>query len=112
MSSMSASPTKDSGPKRSGGEISEVKRDVHAIKDDLRQLKEDATQLSTHATDRAMEAVKSTAESAEDIAKNAAKSAKRYHEAMCEQVSAHPTTAILLAIGAGVIAGRILSSRR
>lgn len=91
--------------------IAEVKQDAAAIRDDLRHLKKDAAQLSSHATEQAIDTVKHTAESATDLARQSARSAKRYHGAMCEQVSAHPTAAVLLALGAGVIAGRILAKR-
>lgn len=93
------------------GALDELKGDASAVREDLAHLREDATKLTSHATHQAIDAVKTGAESAGDAAKSFGQNAKKYHHALCEQVSAHPSTAILLALGAGVIAGRIIGRR-
>tara|TARA_A100001391_G_scaffold168039_1_gene128500 strand:- start:189 stop:581 length:393 start_codon:yes stop_codon:yes gene_type:complete len=103
------SETKESHDLREG--LSELKGDASAVRDDLNVLKEDATKLTAHATQNAIEAVKSGTESAGEMAKSFGENAKKCHGSLCEQVSARPTTAVILALGAGVIAGRLLARK-
>ncbi|MFG0244641.1 MAG: hypothetical protein ACF8MF_01140 [Phycisphaerales bacterium JB052] len=95
---------------RSG--IGEVKKDAHAVKEDLEVLKEDTAQLAAHATSQAIEAVKVGAKSAGEVATNSGEKLKQYHGAMTEQVKARPTASVLLALGAGVMIGRVLAATR
>lgn len=92
--------------------FSEVKRDAGAVREDLSVLREDATELGAHAVKHAADAVKSGAQTATDMAKSASGSVKKYHESMCTHVKQNPTAAVLLALGVGVVAGKILSARR
>ncbi len=94
-----------------GEGLSEIKSDASAVRDDLSVLKEDASKLTSHATQHAIEAVKTGAESAGEVAKSFSQNAKKCHESVCEQVSARPTTAVILAIGVGVVAGRLLARK-
>lgn len=91
--------------------ITELKSDASAVRDDLTVLKEDASKLTAHATQQAIEVVKTGAESAGDMAKSFGENANKCHESACSQISARPTTAVLLALGAGVIAGRLLARK-
>lgn len=95
---------------RSG--LTEVKSDVHAVKEDLDLLKEDTVQLASHATSHAIEAVKAGAHSAGELATNSGEKFKQFHGAMNKQVKARPTASVLLALGAGVMIGRVLSATR
>lgn len=99
-----------SRPIREG--FAEVKKDAQSVKEDLEVLKEDAAQMTAHATKQAVEAVKCGAQSAGDLARTAGQTAKNCHGSMCEHVKSRPTSSVLLALGAGVVLGRILAARR
>lgn len=92
--------------------MSEIKKDAKAVREDLDTLKADATQMTTHATQEAIEAVRVGAQSAGEMAKSVGDSMKQTHGALCDKVSERPTASILLALGVGVVAGRILAARR
>ena len=89
--------TNEKGGLRSG--MTDVKKDAHAVREDLEVLKEDTAQLAAHATSQAVEAVKVGAKSASEVA-------------VTEQVKARPTASVLLALGAGVMIGRVLAATR
>ena len=92
--------------------LSEIRKDASAVKDDLDSLRTDATQMATHATQEAIEAVRHGAQSAGEMAKSVGESAKQCHTALTEKVSQRPTASVLLALGTGVIIGRIIAARR
>jgi ElaB/YqjD/DUF883 family membrane-anchored ribosome-binding protein len=92
-------------------DVSEMKRDAGAMKEDLHALKRDATQIATHATHEAMDAVRCGAKQMQDAARSAGDTAAEYHERFRERVSMHPTTSVLIALGAGVVVGRLLGRR-
>ena len=97
-------------PVREG--VADIKKDAQNIKDDLDVLKQDATQLGAHATQHTIDAAKAGVESASEFAKGACNTAKNYQDNMNKQIRAHPTTSVLLALGAGVMLGRVLGSMR
>jgi ElaB/YqjD/DUF883 family membrane-anchored ribosome-binding protein len=116
MATMTNTETKHNEPKPSDSErrsgITEIKRDAHAVREDLDVLKEDTTQLAAHATSHAIDAVKSGAHSASELASNGGQKMREYHIAMNKQVRARPTTSVLLALGAGVMIGRVIAASR
>ncbi|MEZ6163423.1 MAG: hypothetical protein R3B67_03205 [Phycisphaerales bacterium] len=92
--------------------VLDLKKDAQNIKDDLDVLKEDATQLGAHATQHTIEAAKAGVQGASDIARGACDSMKGYQEGMNERIRAHPTSSVLLALGAGVVLGRVIGALR
>lgn len=92
--------------------ISEVKQDAKNVKEDLDALKQDAAKLTSHATEQAIEAVKTGAKSAGEVACTTGQKMKQTHSAVCDQVRARPTASVLLALGAGVMIGRVLAATR
>lgn len=92
--------------------VAELKKDAQNIKDDLGVLKEDAAQLGTHATQHTIEAAKAGAQGASDLACEARDVVKGYQEHMNERIRAHPTSSVLLALGAGVVLGRVIGALR
>lgn len=116
MSAISTNQSKDAQGTKSDGDrrhaISEMKRDAHAVKEDLEVLKEDTAQLASHATSHAIDAVKCGAQSATEFANSSSEKLKEYHIAVNKQVRARPTASVLLALGAGVMIGRVLSATR
>jgi ElaB/YqjD/DUF883 family membrane-anchored ribosome-binding protein len=89
----------------------DLKKDVAAVRDDLGHLKDDAIKAAAHTKEQAAEALRHGKESATEMARSATESCKQYHQSMCDSVKKNPTTAVLLAIGVGVIAGRLLPRR-
>lgn len=89
----------------------DLKKDVAAVKDDLVHLKDDAVRAAAHTKDQAVEAIQHGKESVTDMARSATECCKEYHQSMCDSVKKNPTTAVLLAVGIGVIAGRLLPRR-
>jgi len=92
--------------------FSEVKQDAQHVKEDLEALKQDAAQLTSHATAQAIEAVKTGAKTAADVASTTGDRMKQAHSTMTEQVRARPTASVLIALGAGVMIGRVLAATR
>jgi len=91
--------------------LTEVKKDAAAVKKDLTALKTDAVRVASEATSEAIDAVRCGAESAGEMAKSVGDRAQKAHTAMREHVVARPTTSILIALGVGVIAGKLLARR-
>lgn len=89
----------------------DLKKDMAAVRDDLAHLKDDAIRAASHTKEQAVDAVRQGTESATEMARSAAECCKEYHQNMCESVKKNPTTAVLLAVGIGVIAGRLLPRR-
>jgi ElaB/YqjD/DUF883 family membrane-anchored ribosome-binding protein len=93
------------------GGMRELKKDADAVKQDLAHLKEDVVRASSHAASEAASALRAGADSANELACTARDSAKRGHEAMCSAVRKNPTASVLVALGAGVVVGRVLGRR-
>ena len=89
----------------------DLKKDVAALRDDLGNLKDDAITAAGHTKDHAMDAARHGKESIKDMARSATDSCRKYHHSMCDSVKKNPTTAVLVAVGIGVIAGRLLPRR-
>ena len=64
-----------------------------------------------HDLKKDVAAVRHGKESATDMARSAREGVREYHESMCDSIKKNPTTAVLLAVGLGVIAGRLLPRR-
>lgn len=92
--------------------VAELKRDAQTIKEDLEVLKEDATELGIHATKHGIDAAKAGVQSSAEFAKGACDSVKGYQESMNKQIRSHPTASVLVALGAGLMVGRVLGSLR
>ncbi len=104
--------TQENKPNQLRDGISEVKQDAKIVKEDLDTLKKDAATLTSHATEQAIEAVKVGAKSAGEVACTTGQKMKETHSAVCDQVRARPTASVLLALGAGVMIGRVLAATR
>ena len=91
--------------------INEIRKDAATVKDDLTTLKSDATQMAAHTTQEAIEAVRHGAQSASEMARSVGDSAKQCHGALADKVKQRPTASILLAVGVGVIAGKLMARR-
>jgi len=119
MSSMHTSQSKsthamndtDSGRSSTQEIKHDLRKDVATVRDDLAHLKDDAIKAASHTRDQAVDAVRHGKESATDMARSAREGVKEYHESMCESIKKNPTTAVLIAVGLGVIAGRLLPRR-
>lgn len=92
--------------------MSEIRKDAEMVKDDLGTLRSDATQMAAHTTQEAIEAVRQGAQSASEMARSVGESAKQCHGAMADKVAQRPTASILMAVGVGVVVGRLLAARR
>lgn len=116
MSLMTATESKNSPSNQDNSNLrdgmTEIKQDAKSVREDLEVLKEDAAQLTSHATAQAIEAVKIGAKSAGEVATSTGEKMKQCHTAMNKQVRARPTASVLLALGAGVMIGRVLSATR
>lgn len=88
---------------RSRGEVS-----LEDVQEDLRIVTRDIAQLKTDAAGAAMHGIHHGAESALESVKDATDKAKRAHAQAAEWVSQHPTTSLLLALGAGAIVARLM----
>lgn len=102
---MSTSPTY-SGTNPAGDRHHTSMRDV---KDDVSRLKNDVTSMASDAAHKGIDTVSAGAERAMDVGRQAAHSVKSGHSRMCEYVSEHPTTSVLLAAGIGALLARVLS---
>jgi ElaB/YqjD/DUF883 family membrane-anchored ribosome-binding protein len=91
--------------------MSEVKKDAAAIRDDLTVLKDDAKKISSDAVAGAREAIKHGRDSVTGVTGSASDSAKHYYKTTCDTVRERPMTSLALAIGAGVVIGRLLGRR-
>lgn len=100
----------DDKPADRGG-LRELKKDAGALKEDITHLKEDVVRASSHAAAEAAHALRAGADSASELAGTARDTAKRGHDAMCKAVVKNPTASVLVALGAGVLVGRVLGRR-
>ncbi len=91
--------------------MSDVKKDAAAIRDDLGVLKEDAMKMGTDAAAGAREALRHGRESVSEVTHSAGDAAKQYYKSTCSSVRERPMTSIALALGAGVVIGRLLGRR-
>lgn len=86
---------------------SELNEAASHIREDLTSLKED-----THeAIGAASTCAKHGLDSALDIAKAGGSKAKDVHTSFEDRVKKHPTSAVLITLGAGVLLGRLVSRR-
>lgn len=88
--------------------MSDIKSDAAAVRKDLATLRDDAVDVGAHAAHEVAERVKTGAAHVSEYAQTAGEQAKAAHKAACEHVSKHPTAAVLVALGAGAVLGRML----
>ncbi len=96
---------------RAKSHIQELKKDAAAVRDDLAQLKDDAVRAAGHVTESASGMIREHTGSASDLFRQANSTCKKYHGAMRDTVETHPTASVLVALGAGVMIGRMLGGR-
>jgi ElaB/YqjD/DUF883 family membrane-anchored ribosome-binding protein len=77
------------------------------VKNDLSQMKQDVSKLADDATKTAKDGMNATWDSARKVADQV----QEGHHKVCEYASSHPTAALLIAVGIGAIAGRLLARR-
>lgn len=107
-----SNPTAESDKRDSGrSAMTEVKKDAAAIRDDLGVLKEDAMKMTSDAAAGAREVLRHGKESVTGVTSSAGDSAKQYYKTTCDTVRERPMTSLALAIGAGVLVGRLLGRR-
>jgi hypothetical protein len=86
--------------------------DVVALRDDLAALKRDVTSLIEHlkngATKTAQGAAAQFDDGAQRLYRNITAEGERSVKAVSRQVEEQPLTAMLIALGVGYVAGRIL----
>ena len=86
--------------------------DVLALRDDLAALKRDVTSLIEHLKTGAAKTAQGAAAQLDDGAqrlyRNIAAEGERSVKAVSRQVEEQPLTAMLIALGVGYVAGRIL----
>jgi ElaB/YqjD/DUF883 family membrane-anchored ribosome-binding protein len=87
-----------------GHDRSEAYTDVAA---GLTGAKEGASKLASEVRHKAQEGIDLTV----DQAKKVAGRVQEGHTKICEYTSNHPTTALLIALGIGAIAGRLLARK-
>jgi ElaB/YqjD/DUF883 family membrane-anchored ribosome-binding protein len=87
--------------------------DVAALRDDLAALKRDVTNLIEHlktgATNTAHGAAAQLDDGAQRLYRNVVAEGERSVKAMSRQVEEQPLTAMLVALGIGYVAGRLLT---
>lgn len=96
----------DSNSSTSGQDVS-----LRDVKEDVSQLKADTVDYATRAAEKGIEAAKQGTDAAVETSKKLANKAADAHEGMCDYVREHPTTSVLIAIGVGAIASRLLPRR-
>ncbi len=85
-----------------------VKEDVSQLKYDVADYATTAAQVAAHT---GVDAVKTGAAQVAETGKKAADLARGSHHKVCEYISAHPTTSVLVAVGIGAIMARFLPRR-
>lgn len=91
--------------------LAEVRRDAGAIKEDLGVLKDDAIAMGTHAAHGAADVVRHGAHAATGAARSLGDSMKDVQSTVKDCIAERPMTTLLVAVGIGLIAGRLLSKR-
>jgi ElaB/YqjD/DUF883 family membrane-anchored ribosome-binding protein len=85
---------------RARGAMTEVKRDAADVRESLTRVKDDALKAGSHL-----------AEEAKHYVHAAGDSMHKYQETMNDKIRENPTTSVLVALGVGVVIGRILGGR-
>ena len=92
---------------------SEEKPDLAAVQEDIAALKRDVANLIEHlkagASNGAQSAAGQLDEAAQRLYRSVAAEGDRSIKAMSRQVEQQPLTALLIALGVGYFAGRLLS---
>lgn len=89
---------------RTASQMDDVRSELHAVKDDLMRLRHDMASLAS----RGVDVVRSGADDTLEHGRRAAQSAKKYYQGACDYAAEHPMVALMLAVGVGAIAARML----
>lgn len=106
--------TMGQSPRTVGGET-DIKATAteHAavLKDDLQTLKTDAVEAGSEIAQDIKETAVAAKDAVVDTATEYGDQTAEYHAMMCRNVRKHPTAAVLLSLGAGIVLGRLLGGR-
>jgi ElaB/YqjD/DUF883 family membrane-anchored ribosome-binding protein len=92
----------------------ETKSHRSDLTDAASNVREDLTELgkdTKEALSAAGACAKDGLDHAVEIAKTSGEKCKSVHSSLAEQVRQHPTAAVLLTVGAGILVGRMLPRR-
>lgn len=81
------------------------------LKDDLQTLKTDAAEAGADLVHQARESAVAAKDTVLEKASEYGDQVAEYHDTMCRTVRKHPTAAVLVSIGAGILLGRLLGGR-
>lgn len=93
---------------QSESNMADIKKDAHSVREDLHQLKEDAGRLTSHAADEIKHGVRQGTQSVSEFAHIATDKVSEYNTAACASIRERPVTSVLMALGVGVILGKLL----
>mgnify|MGYP001440523167 CR=1 FL=1 len=85
--------------------LEDLQEDLRAVSRDIAKLRADATEVATGGVRRG-------AASVLESAKNVASRSRESYDEAAEWVSEHPAVTIMLAIGVGAVAARLLTRSR
>lgn len=92
--------------------MNDLRDDIEALRRDLAALRHDATGVASGVARRGSAAVRHQAESALGSARRAADQAESVYEDGADYVRRNPAVAVLVAVGVGAIAARLLTRGR
>jgi ElaB/YqjD/DUF883 family membrane-anchored ribosome-binding protein len=93
---------------QSESSMTDVKKDAHSVREDFSQLKDDAGKLTSHAAEEVRSTVQQGAQRVSDFAHNATDKVSEYNTAACNSIRERPVTSVLMALGVGVILGKLM----
>ncbi len=96
---------------RTASSGSERHASMKDISEDIKQLKTDVADGVAHAAEKGVESVRQGADAAVAATKRVTEKASEAHESMCKYVKQNPTTSVLIALGVGALASRLLARR-
>ncbi len=88
--------------------ISDVRDDIEALRRDLMALRDDAVGVASGAARRGQEAVRERANAAMGSARHVADQAESAYDRGADYVRQNPTAAVLIAMGVGALATRLM----
>jgi len=92
--------------------MSELRSDLADLRADLKTLRLDAQHLARSTARTGMDFVSDTAERARGAARDAAGQAQEIHHSFEDRIRRQPTASVLVAMGVGALAARLLAGRR
>ncbi len=116
MSTMSSSGSHTNDSKRHDfspkAGMAEIKSDLGQVRQDLGKLKDDTVATVSSAAHSAVESAKQGVDVAKDYADQAGDHLRDGYDSMCSFVKERPAASILIALGVGAIAARLISWRK